>query len=181
MNRPSMVASLPAILKHLKKEREKAGAGMGAGLFGAPEQDDLKLADLPDWDQDTKLYYERKVLGTFVTGHPLDGCADKIAAAKTTHTCRQFDDMVEAGRRDRLVVAGLVESVEPRGRLTLMTMSDQTGRIETIMFSEEADKLAHCLMRNAMVVVKLTPRHSGDRRSLQVMNAYRIGHFRTPA
>lgn len=174
-----MLANLPKILSCVKKEKTKEAAGM-MGLFGDPEVEDLNLIELPDWDVDTKLYYERQALGAFLTGHPMDRVADKVERAKVTHSLRDFDAMMECHNRDRVVVAGLVEKVEPRGRITLLELSDRAGRVELIMFSDEAQRLAHCVMRNAMIVAKLRPRHNGDRRSLQVLDAYRIGHFRTP-
>lgn len=170
-----MLANLDAILKHVKKERSEAAQG---GLFGAVAQDDIKLVELPDWDHDTKLYYERHALGCFVSGHPILKVRERYAKS-ATHTCRERDDMLAADRRTRVVVAGLLSKAEwsASGRVLFLSIEDQTGRLELVCFKDEADRFAHCLNLNALVAVKLRARHEETRSSLQVIEAFRLGQF----
>lgn len=176
MNRASMIANLPAILKHVKKDH-LAEAGGQAGLFGDAVTEDLNLIELPEWDEDTKLYNERKALGCFLTGHPILKARAKYERS-ITHTCRERDDMLRSDSRSRIVVAGMIVRYEIAGRIAFLEVQDQTGTLDTILFSEEQQRFAHCLMVNSLVALKLKPRHSETRSSLQLIEAHRLGHWR---
>lgn len=173
-----MIANLPAILKHLSKESKVADQG---SLFGAPELEDMKIVQLPDWDEATKLYYERKALGTFLTGHPILFVKEKYQR-RVTHTCSEESSMLQCDRNTRIVVAAMVSKVETSrsGRVNSVYLEDQTGRFIAIAFSDDMERYASCLMPNALVAVQLRPRHDGDRSSMQLIKASRLGHFRTP-
>lgn len=173
-----MLANIPAILKHLGKEGKAAAAGQQA-LFAGPVVDDLKLIELPDWSDHERLWNERRVLGTFVTGHPLDRYADKTRG-KVTHQCRERLDMLRSGSGVRLVVAGLVREFRRFNRIAYLTLEDATGVLEIIAFNDEADRYAHCLMRDAVIAVRVKARHDATRSSLQLVDAFRLGHFRSP-
>lgn len=171
-----MIANIPAILKHIGKQGKAEAVGQ-ASLFGPAKQEELKLVELPEWDEDTKLYHEKKVLGHFLSGHPILRVKHKTAG-KVTHLCSEYDGMLRSERNCRIVVAGLVTRYESRGRIWLLDLEDDTGSIECMLFSDEADRLAHVLMVNALVAVRIKPRHSETRSSLQVVDAFRLGQFR---
>lgn len=173
-----MIANIPAILKHVSKEAKAAAAGQ-QGLFGAPVQDDLKLVELPEWSDHERLWRERKVLGTFLSGHPLDRYREKLKG-KVTHQCREEHDLMRSGGNVRLVVAGIVHDYRRFPRIAYLTLEDGTGLLEMIVFNDEADRFAHCLMKDALVAVKVRPRHDATRSSLQLVEAFRVGHFRAP-
>jgi DNA polymerase-3 subunit alpha len=175
MNRPSLLASIPIVLKHLSDGRKHAGQ---VGLFAAPTVEDLPLADLPDWPDDTRLWHERRVLGAFVSGHPVIPRRE-ARADSFTHRCRDSFDM-ERSVGARIVVAGLVRRYEQRPRIAFLTLEDETGAFDCIAFSDEFERFAHCLMVNAILAVQLKPRFDNDRRSLQLVNAFRLGHLRNP-
>lgn len=171
-----MIANLPAILKHLKKDGQAEAAGQQS-LFGVPSADELKLVDLPEWDEDTRLYFEHKALGLYLTGHPILKVQDKYRKT-ITHVCRERSDMLRSDTRSRIVVAGLITRFEPRGRIAFLDLEDDTGKLDLMMFSDEMQRLARMLMPNALVALKLRPRHSETRSSLQVIDGHRLGHFR---
>lgn len=173
-----MLANLPAILKHLSKEHKAAAAGQG-GLFEAPALEQLKLVELPDWSEHERLWHERKALGGFVSGHPLNRYRDKVAG-RVTHRCHEHADIMASGSGVRLVVAGLVHDFRRFPRISYMTLGDGTGTLEIIAFNDEADRFAHCLMRDAIIACKVKARHDANRSSLQLVDAFRLGHFRAP-
>lgn len=162
-----MLASLDAILTHLKKQEKKGGANQGQ-LFGSLPTGDIKYTRVPDWNEATKLWHERRVLGTFVTGHPVllcrsrwEGVNQKTKLPRTTHTCSQHHEIGLASH-GRVVVAGLIERIDIRGRVFFMDMTDHTGRIEVMGFGDDMERLAFCLRLNNVIAARLQV-HYGDR------------------
>lgn len=175
MNRPSLIANLDAVLRHVRK-KEKAGAGQGS-LFGDSDLAPPTYAEFPDWDQATKLYYERKALGTFISGHPIDICRAKWEG-KPTHNCSQQYDMLLSGGNTRIVVVGLLERVDERGRVVLMELSDHVGRCEIMTFRDEFERFEFALQKNNVIAAKLQPRYrAGNQGSLMLANAAKLYSF----
>lgn len=171
-----MLANLDAIFKHLKKDRVATGAGQQS-LFGAPTEDDLRLVELPDWDLDTKLWYERKATGGFLSAHPADPYIEKHKA-RITHGCHQAFDML--GGYGKFVVVGLVKSFRRLARISFLEISDHRGTVEIIAFNDAADQFEHVLTPDNIVAVQLKARHDRGA-SLELLQAHRVGVFRPKA
>ena len=70
------------------------------GLFGevmAEEPHATPLPNVPDWTDKEKLAGEKELLGFWVTGHPLDRYADKVAEL-ATHDTSNLEGLAK-GRR----------------------------------------------------------------------------------
>lgn len=172
MNRPSMLHNIDAIIKHLKKDKAATVAGQGS-LFGAVTEDELKLVELPDWDLDTKLWFERKATGNFLSAHPVDPYLVKHAG-KITHRCNQAFDML--GGYGKFVVVGLVKSFRRFARIAFLEIGDGIGTLEIIAFSDAADQYAHLLQKDMILAVQLKARHDRGS-SLELLQAHRLGRF----
>lgn len=177
MNRPSMLANLDRVLSHVKKAQKKGGAAQ-ASLFGV---DDLPPPDyiaVPDWDMATKLWHERKALGTFVTCHPVHLLPPGPWQDKVTHTCNQSYEMLLAGN-ERIVCVGLLDKVEQRGRVVLMELTDWTGRCEIMSFRDDFERFEHVLQKDNIIAASLEPRYrnNGQQASLQLVRAHRLYSF----
>lgn len=180
LNRPSLLANLDTVLKHLRKAAPAMAAGQ-MGLFDAAgvEEPAPAYVRLPDWDLHTKLWHEREVLGTFVSGHPVNSYR-KAFEGKTTHVCRDRYT-IETTMPERCVVAGLIRRIDVRPRIAFLTLDDPTGTLELIAFPDEIERYAHCLHANMVIAAKLKVRRDGDRTGLQLLAAHKLGYFRARA
>lgn len=179
LNRPSLLANLDRVLAYLRRNSGAMRAGQ-TGLFDSqPELLDPIAYDLvADWDEDTRLWHEREVLGAFVSGHPVPARRAR-QETRFTHRCRDRHAIeTRCGPMDRIVVAGLVRRYERRARIAFIDIEDETGALSLISFNDENERFAHCLMANAILAVQIKVRHEMDRTSLQLTNCYRLGHFR---
>lgn len=171
MNRPSMLANIGPILNHLRKN-ESAGQ---ESLFGYDDAADLKMIELPDWDDDTKLYYERKALGCFLSSHPVLLCQNKWETA-ATHTCSKYYEMTQLPN-SRIVVPAFIEKMEVRPRIAFLKVSDHTGQMDIMTFRDDYDRMAHCLRENNVVAFKLRPRYRESTASMQFTDAHFLYSF----
>lgn len=182
LNRPSLLASLDPVLKHLRKLAPSVAAGQ-IGLFDATPglvQDlDPGYVRVEDWDLHTKLWHERKVLGSFVSGHPVNSYRGKFAG-KTTHVCRDRHT-IETEMPERCVVAALIRRVEVKPRIAFITLEDPTGALDLIAFNDEVERYAHCLHKDMVIAASLRVRRDGDRVGLQLLAAHKLGYFRARA
>jgi DNA polymerase-3 subunit alpha len=79
VNRPSLIASLEGLLEHAGDEQQERELGQHS-LFDSFSAEEVKLVtptaalfkQEEDWPQSRKLLEERKVVGFYVSGHPMD-------------------------------------------------------------------------------------------------------------
>ena len=77
LNRPSLLKTLPKALQLAEQTAASAGAGI-ADLFGlgaasgAPDTLSVAAELEPDWEPNERLACEKKVLGLYLSGHPVE-------------------------------------------------------------------------------------------------------------
>lgn len=180
MNRPSMLANLKAAQTYGKACQAAARAGQG-GLFDA-SPDALAPPvgiELPDWDIDTKLAFEREALGANITGHPVLQLDPKYRAF-ATHQCGDYERMLHAREECRLVV--MVATLRVLPRIAFLSVEDETGLIEVIGFKDDVDRCYWAIQPNMLVGMRVKARHDPTRGpALMLTGAKKLGHFATAA
>ncbi|MBP9757189.1 MAG: DNA polymerase III subunit alpha [Candidatus Pacebacteria bacterium] len=122
------------------------------GLSTAPALAKLKLDPSPDVPTDTKLAWEKELLGLYISGHPLDKHAAKLSNAKNS-----IKHAKEHLKNVETVIAGYVETVQTiltkKGeKMAFLKISDLSDSIEVVIFPnllKEHDALitsGNCIM-----------------------------------
>ncbi len=122
------------------------------GLATAQTLAKLKLEPSPDVHTDTKLGWEKELLGLYISGHPLDKHAAKLANAKNS-----IKHAKEHLKNVETVIAGYVETVQTiltkKGeKMAFLKISDLSDSIEVVVFPnllKENEKLiisGNCIM-----------------------------------
>ncbi len=96
-----------------------------------------RLPDVPGWDVRTTLQFEKEALGFYISGHPLDFYADRLASMCSSDTQR----VKEKREGTEVVVCGIVtvtkELTTKRGdRMAFLNLEDKLGIVEVVAFSE---------------------------------------------
>ena len=80
-------------------------AGIGGGEDDAASN--AFALDIPEdnWDRKHELALEREMLGLYVSGHPLDGFEEALAAQTDTPLTKMLNDEVHNGQE--LIIGGL--------------------------------------------------------------------------
>lgn len=131
-------------------------SGQG-GLFGGPAEPvpEPALPRANDWTQREKLAHEKELLGFYVSGHPLDAYADKIAELATHDSSRM--EGLEKGNEVAMcgVITGLQRRRNREGKpWASMTLEDREGSVEAMVFTTSYESLAASLVEDQAVLVR---------------------------
>jgi len=138
--RGELMHNLEKILEYSKEKRKSKSNGQ-AGLFDEiQKEDDLKLEEAPSLNKREKLEWEKKLLGLFITGHPLQELTEKtrngsipIREAKK----QMSDSRVRIGVIVSSVKKIITKSGEPMYFVKVEDLSDNT---EVIVFPRALKK-----------------------------------------
>jgi DNA polymerase-3 subunit alpha len=174
--RAQVTSVLDKAMERAQKSQRDAAAGQH-GLFGifddgpvnsASSKEDA-LPNVPEWDEHTRLQYEKEVLGFFVSGHPLDKYREKLRNMKVVDTATAIEMKPEPQtfRRNRneepqneIQIAGVItglkvaKSKRSGEMYAQASLEDTVGKIELIAFPQSYEKLAEKLKIDVPVVIR---------------------------
>ena len=152
------------------------------GLFGemVAEEVEVPLPNVPDWTDKEKLAGEKELLGFWVTGHPLDGYADKITELAThdTSTLEGLNKGVEVKLCG--VFTGVTRRRNKEGKAWAATvLEDRNGSVEALIFATSYERLAaEVLEDQAVLVTALVLPEEGAAPKLSVQNIVALDNAR---
>ena len=157
-HRAQMIAVIDRAIERaqrFQRTRESGQHGLfrGPAVDAAPPPEDLP--DVDEWAEHDLLAAEYSTLGFFISGHPLDKYAPRLAGLKAIDLAT-----LESRRHgDEVVVAGIIVQARPmrsrRGaRWTILTLQDRTGVSDALVFPEAFQKLEPILRAATPLLVK---------------------------
>ncbi len=145
-------------LLHLCSIRSKAmqmlnnnGGGYAPSLFGHEGTYDDSASR---WDEQTLLRHEKEALGFYVSGHPMLKFRSRLHAKGVSPIggIQEFEDRTE------VTIAGVINEVKNRsnskGVTTYMTLEDETGSCECLLFNGALKKTNVSTDIGSKVIVK---------------------------
>ncbi|MCC0016379.1 MAG: DNA polymerase III subunit alpha [Rhodobiaceae bacterium] len=170
VNRARVFACAEAIMA-ISARSEEGRVGGQNDLFGEAREDDLPHAGLVDWLPAERLSREYEAIGSFLTGHPLDAYGPVLTRQAVT-SVREFEAGAQAGtaaaRIAGIVVAKQIRRTRNGGRLAVIGLSDPSGQVECVAFSEALGAWAHLTEIGTPVIANVVVDRGGD------MPRYRI-------
>src|SRR3984957_11186305 len=174
--RAQVTAALDKAMERAQKSQRDAAAGQH-GLFGifddAPSSsasnNEDALPNVPEWDEHTRLQYEKEVLGFFVSGHPMDKYREKLRNMKVIDTATAIEmkpepQVFRRGRseepQNEIQIAGVITGLKVAkskrsGEMYAQASPEDTvGKIELIAFAQAYQKLAEKLKIDVPVLVR---------------------------
>ncbi len=136
-------------------------------LNGGPRRDDGQTSmfgdesaaaepEVPEWDEAELLRNEKEALGFYITGHPLsryDLQLRRIRARKTS-------DLEGAADKEEVVIGGVLRGIKKKNvkstgdLMAYLTLEDDEGSIEVIVFSELYKSVNLLLKKDALMLIK---------------------------
>ena len=163
--RAQVMAALDKAIERSQKAQRDAESGQH-GLFGVFEDSAPvveTLPNTPDWDEHTRLGYEKEILGFFITGHPLEKYQDKLADFNA-RTAEEIVVMKSAPwsrekSADEIYAAGILVGVRAaksrKGEMYAQgRLEDMTGTVDILAFPEAYKKLQEKLKLEVPVLVR---------------------------
>jgi len=165
-DRAKACASIDAMMSLAQQSYEAANGGM-IDMFGGMASADVQLRIGPyePWPAAERLQREYDAVGFFLSGHPLDEYGEflqKLRVQSWVDFCRS----VKAGNSVGKVAATILDRQERRtktgNKMGILTLSDQTGQFEAIIFSEGLMRLRDVLEPGTAVVLMLQAGLEGE-------------------
>jgi DNA polymerase-3 subunit alpha len=137
------------------KDRESGQTGLFGIVADQPAHEEHPLPLLPDWTPQQKLASEKEVIGIYVTGHPLDSYADKVAEL-STHATETLEGLE---RGAEVAICGILTGIQRKrnrdGKLwAAMRLEDRTGSVEAMVFTTQYERLLTALVEDQAVLVR---------------------------
>jgi DNA polymerase-3 subunit alpha len=137
------------------KDRQSGQTGLFGMVADQPAHQEHPLPLLPDWTPQQKLSSEKEVIGIYVTGHPLDAYADKVAEL-STHATETLEGLE---RGAEVAICGILTGIQRKrnreGKLwAAMRLEDRTGSVEAMVFTTQYDRLLTALVEDQAVLVR---------------------------
>jgi DNA polymerase-3 subunit alpha len=160
-DRASLFASVPLAMKKAESFQKDQAIGQFS-LFEASEEK-LEMPDVSEWPESQKLTFEREVLGTYLSAHPLTRYQRLLANVSTTikeikKMQTQSSGFVITGG----IIHDLVNKINQKGEETLhFTLEDLTDKIEVIV-SEKTRKEKPVFEENTVLMIKGRVNFFGD-------------------
>ncbi|PFG28422.1 DNA polymerase III subunit alpha [Corynebacterium renale] len=158
-----------------KKAADKGQFDLFAGLTGddAEGVDNVFAIEVPDteWDRKHKLAVEREMLGLYVSGHPLDGFEEAIAAQTDTPITTVVSGEMRHGQE--VIIGGIISGVDRRfskkdgSPWAIVTVEDHNGAsCELLVFNRVYALVASQIVEDNIIIAKATISIRDDRMSL---------------
>ncbi|HEV2314042.1 MAG TPA: DNA polymerase III subunit alpha [Candidatus Acidoferrales bacterium] len=158
--RARLWAAIEGAMNHGQKMDHQRSVGQH-GLFragaGSMSTDDAQniLPEVDDWSEDEQLAGEHSVLGFYVSGHPLDKYAGRLAEIGTV----ELGALETRRNGEELAIAGIITQTRSmrskRGaRWAICNLQDRTGGVEVLVFPEAFQKFEHLLRPATPLLVR---------------------------
>lgn len=135
-DRGELMANTENMLEYNKESR---GNKDQTSLFGLMDQSSVpsfKLKPVTDViSQQTRLAWEKELLGLYVSGHPLDRIRDKLEKRDIN-----IKKIIDEGKENTpVIIAGIIEDLRPvitknNDKMAFIKITDFTGTIEAVIF-----------------------------------------------
>ncbi len=152
-----LLANLENLLGH-NKEKQNAPDHQ-ASLFGLMEDTStipgLKLQPAADATMDAKLFWEKELLGLYISGHPLDKFKEKLEKQEMTIAKARET----AQENSTIILGGIIEEAKPiitkKGdHMMFLKIADLTGDIEAVVFPKTYAEFKDILVQEQCVAIK---------------------------
>ena len=154
----AMIESSIASANSTKRDRE-SGQGSLFDMLSEEDQADLcevEVPDIPEIDEEELLDDEKRLLGFYVSGHPLDRHKDLIktfSTAKLAEISKMPNDVgVKLGGMLTTVTRKLTK--QDQKPFAIFQLEDLTGNMECICYNKVYEKCKEYLLEGAPVFVK---------------------------
>ena len=126
-------------VSEIKKEREKGRRDLF--LASGDKEPNIPIPQEPEWDEKTRLNFEKEMLGLYVSGHPLSKSSALLQAASDM----TIADFKKERPKGKFRLAGIITSVEKKisksgDAWAVATLEDLTSSVQCLLFKNVFQK-----------------------------------------
>ena len=172
--RKASMVVYPQILNQVTNDRKKSFGGQMT-LFDFMDETEkksfeIKYPDVGEYAPQELLDYEKKALGVYLSGHPLDADAELIQKTVTASSA-DFqpgeDGEAVLGDQAEVIIGGLVlgktvKSTKGQKLMAFVQLEDLRGNIEVIVFPRDYERYQNILQKDEKIFVQGRVSLSGE-------------------
>ena len=167
-NRHQMMLIYNQVFDSASRERKSQISGQITmfDYFGGGEDSfdpGISFPDVPEYDKDQLLAFEKEVLGIYASGHPMEQYED-LWKKNVTALSTDFAINDETGQADRLIdqsekrIGGIVEDVTVKYTRNSKTMAflqveDLVGTVEVLVFPRVYERYRECMNTDEKLLI----------------------------
>ncbi len=102
-----------------------------------------------EWSQPQLLNWEKDTLGLYLSGHPIDRYRGELAALSAL----RLVDLKPGRRRAAGLIVALRFTKSRRGRMAILTLDDNTARVEVTVYNEVLEAAVDKLATDRLVII----------------------------
>lgn len=169
---PEMVRDIA----HKKDSDEKGQFGLFAG-HGEKKKAVDNFNTIDEYSEDQLAMFEKEVIGFLITKNPLS----RFAAIIKEKASKQIGEITKNDTKKTLILAGVISSKKiiktkkDNKDMAFITMYDDTGTIEAVLFPKTFEKLRQIVDVNQAIIAKGTMANREDSMSFLIDNAVKLG------
>ncbi|MBR5566148.1 MAG: DNA polymerase III subunit alpha [Roseburia sp.] len=166
-NRQQMMNIYATVMDNLANEKKKSMSGQMTLFDFASEEDkadyEIKLPNMPEYDKEIRLGFEKEVLGIYLSGHPLEDYEEKwrknISAVTADFVLDEENGEVKVKDNESVIVGGMITEktikyTKTNKTMAFITLEDLLGTVEVIIFPKDYDKYHHLLNEDEKVFIR---------------------------
>ncbi|MBR2053067.1 MAG: DNA polymerase III subunit alpha, partial [Clostridia bacterium] len=172
INRATLMTSYDYLVDKVIKERKSKETGQFSFFDNAviKQEDTFKYPNIKEYSKETKLKFEKDVVGVYISGHPLNDYVDKFKNFNlTSDMMYEVDDEIgednfaqeDAAVQDGMVVTcgGVLTEVKRhitkmgKQEMAMVELEDIYGTIHVMVFPKVYAKLKDVLIQDSLVTI----------------------------
>lgn len=154
-NRGQMFYSIEELCEYNRRQKESNTSQVS--LFGgiSDYNDDLILRDQEELDEQQRLFWEKDLLGLYITGHPLDEYRERIESKGV-----QIKAIKESFGVDKeVIIAGMITAIRvvatKKGeQMAFMTIEDFNDKIDCVVFPKIYQEKKEFILEDKIVALQ---------------------------
>lgn len=157
--RASLLATLPMALSMAEQDLQNQESGQLDLFAAALEEDDsdkdaqnISYLDVPAWSETESLTNEKKVLGFYLTGHPIARFQNELEKFITATVAE-----IATCSKNNVIIAGFVKATKiiqtkSGNKIAIVTLEDISGTCEIAIFSELFSSMRDFLVEDQLLI-----------------------------
>ena len=185
-NRRQKMAVYPQIVDNVNQNRKNSMTGQ-LSLFDIVDDDmkkefEVRLPNLPEFDRELLLSFEKEVLGIYLSGHPLETDREAMQRIVTAWTS-DFQQDEETGLPkvmdgQRVIIGGMITEktikyTKKNQVMCFLTLEDLVGTVEVVVFPNNYEKNQSLLNEEERVYIEGHVSAEDDKASKLIMDRIR--------
>ena len=161
-NRHQMMLVYSDIIDNVSSDRKNNIEGQ-MSLFDMFEEkhDKVNMPNVPEYDKEQLLAYEKEILGVYVSGHPMDDY-DALWRKHITNVSSDFinedDNPPKVNEGEKVTVGGIITGKSVKNTRTgklmaYITLEDVFGAVEVMVFPRDYEKYRDKLVEDNKVFI----------------------------